>query len=120
MDKKANGVSGATLKKAIESRDGRTLSSFYADDATLRVVDRNNPPSKPREVKGKSAISRFWDDICSRAMTHHVEMSVAQDDRLAFSQACAYPDGMKVLCLAMCELKNGKIARQTIVQAWDE
>lgn len=120
MDTKTATVNGAALKRAIEARDGRMLSSFYADDALLRIVDRNNPPSKPREVKGKAAISAFWDDICGRAMTHNVETSVAEDGRIAFSQACAYPDGAKVLCLAMCELKGGKIARQTVVQAWDE
>ena len=117
---KTNPVTGAALKQAIEARDGRMLASFYADDALLQIVDRNNPPSKPREVKGRSAIGTFWDDICSRAMTHHVDTSVAQDNRIAFSQACAYPDGMKVLCLAICDLKGGKIARQTVVQAWDE
>jgi hypothetical protein len=115
-----NSVTGSALKQAIEASDGRMLSSFYADDATLRIVDRNNPPSKPREVKGRSAIMTFWDDICSRAMTHKVETSIENGKQLAFSQACAYPDGMKVLCFALCDLKGGKIARQTIVQAWDE
>lgn len=113
-------VDSAALKKAIESRDGRTLTSFYAADALLRIVDRNNPPSKPRDVKGKTAIGAFWDDICSRAMTHSVTTSIADGNQIAFSQACAYPDGIKVLCLALCELKDGKIARQTVVQAWDE
>jgi ketosteroid isomerase-like protein len=117
---KTDAVTGAAIKQAIESRDGRALASFYADDAVLRIVDRNNPPSKPREVKGRNAITTFWDDICSRAMTHRVETSVASGNQIAFSQACAYPDGMKVLCLAMCELNGGKIARQTVVQAWDE
>jgi ketosteroid isomerase-like protein len=117
---KTDAVTGAAIKQAIESRDGRALASFYADDALLRIVDRNNPPSKPREVKGRNAITTFWDDICSRAMTHRVETSVASGNQIAFSQACAYPDGMKVLCLAMCELNGGKIARQTVVQAWDE
>jgi hypothetical protein len=117
---KTKPVTGAAIKKAIESRDGRALSGFYTDDALLRIVDRNNPPSKPREVKGKAAIATFWDDICSRAMTHKVETSVADGDRLAFSQACAYPDGVKVLCLTLCELKGGRIAKQTVVQAWDE
>lgn len=120
MDIKTNSVTAAGLKNAIERRDGRTLSAFYADDALLRIIDHNNPPSKAREVKGKAAIGAFWDDICSRAMTHQVESSTTEGDRLAFSQACAYPDGTKVLCLAMCELKGGKIARQTVVQAWDE
>jgi len=120
MSTKTDAVTGATIKRAIEGRDGRMLASFYADDAVVRVVDRNNPPSRPREVRGKSAISGFWNDICSRAMTHEVAFTVAEGDRLAFSQACAYPDGAKVFCLAMVDLEGGKIARQTLVQAWDE
>jgi ketosteroid isomerase-like protein len=120
MATKANGVNGSAIRQAIESRDGRMLASFYADDAALRIVDRNNPPSRPREIKGRAAISAFWDDICSRAMTHKVDMSIAEGDRLAFTQACAYPDGARVYCMAMLELENGKIARQTVVQAWDE
>lgn len=115
-----NGVTGAALKRAIESRDAPMLSSFYADDAVVRVIDRNNPPSKPRVVRGRPAIATFFDDICSRAMTHEVTTSVADGNRLAFTQACAYPDGTKVFCAAMVELKGGKIAQQTVVQAWDE
>jgi ketosteroid isomerase-like protein len=113
-------VNGASIKKAIESRDGKMLSSFYADDALVRVIDRNNPPSKPREIRGRAAISTFWDDICSRAMTHKVDTTIAEGDRLAFTQACAYPDGTKVFCVATLDLKGGRIARQTVVQAWDE
>ena len=120
MDAKTNAVTGAGIKRAIETRDGRALTNFYTDDAVLQIVDRNNPPSKPREVKGKTAIGTFWDDICSRAMTHQIESSVVDANQLAFRQACAYPDGLKVLCMALCELKGGKIARQTVVQAWDE
>jgi ketosteroid isomerase-like protein len=116
----AKGVSGSAIKRAIESRDGRMLASFYADDAVVRVIDRNNPPSRPRAVRGKSAISAFWDDICSRNMNHEVAFTAAEGDRLAFSQACVYPDGAKVFCLAMLELEDGKIANQTLVQAWDE
>ena len=120
MATETDAVSGDAIKRAIEGRDGRTLASFYAEDAVLRVIDRNNPPSKPREVKGKSAIATFWDDVCSRAMTHKVDTSIAEGNRLAFTQACAYPDGAKVFCIAMLELKGGKISRQTVVQAWDE
>ena len=116
----ADTLTGAALKRAIETRDATALSSFYADDAIVRVVDRNNPPSKPRVVRGRPAIATFFDDICSRAMTHEVTSCVDDASRLAFTQACAYPDGTKVLCAAMAELKGGKIALQTIVQAWDE
>jgi ketosteroid isomerase-like protein len=117
---KSKSVTGAAIKRAIEGRDGRALASFYADDALVRIIDRNNPPSEPREIKGKSAITTFWDDICSRAMTHEVAQTIAEGDRLAFTQACTYPDGMKVYCVAMLDLKDGKIVRQTVVQAWDE
>jgi ketosteroid isomerase-like protein len=111
---------GAVIKRAIESRDAKMLSKLYADDATLRVIERNNPPSKPRDVRGRSAITTFWDDICSRAMVHQIEVNATEGDRLTFSQACVYPGGAKVFCVALVELSGGKIARQTIVQAWDE
>jgi ketosteroid isomerase-like protein len=117
---KTQTVDGTAIKKAIEGRDGKLLSSFYNDDAVVRVIDRNNPPSKPREIRGRAAISTFWDDICSRAMTHKVDTTIANGDSLAFTQACSYPDGTKVFAAAVLELKNGRIARQTVVQAWDE
>jgi ketosteroid isomerase-like protein len=120
MQTKTDAVTGAAIKRAIEGRDGHALASFYADDAVLRIVDRNNPPSRPCEVKGRSAIGTFWDDICSRAMTHKIETSITEGNRLAFTQACSYPDGARVFCVAMLELKGGKIAHQTVVQAWDE
>jgi ketosteroid isomerase-like protein len=120
MPAKASAVTGPAIKQAIESRDGRMLASFYADTATLRIVDRSNPPSKPREINGKDAISAYWEDICSRAMTHTVETTVTEGNRLAFSETCLYPDGAKVFCQAMLELEDGKIARQAVVQAWDE
>lgn len=113
-------VSSAGLKQAIEGRDGKMLSSFYADDAVLKVIDRNNPPSRPREIRGRDAITTFWDDVCGRAMTHDVDVTVSEGDRMAFTEACAYPDGTRVFCAAMLELKDGKIANETMVQAWDE
>jgi ketosteroid isomerase-like protein len=112
-------VSLAELKHAIEGRDAKALAAFYADDAQLRIIDQDNPPSKPRELKGKQAIASYFDDVCGRAMTHRVEAGVADGQTLAFTQACTYPDGAKVFCAAMLDLKDGKIIRQTAIQAWD-
>ena len=67
MTTKTAEVTGAAIKRAIEGRDGHALADFYADDAVVRIIDRNNPPSKPREVKGRSAIGTYWDDVGSRA-----------------------------------------------------
>ncbi len=107
------------LRRAIESRDGQTLTNFYADDAVLRVIDQNNPPSHPLEVTGRDAIAAYYADLCGRAMTHRVETAVAVSDRLAFTQACTYPEGGRVVCAAMLELRDGRIARHLAVQAWD-
>jgi hypothetical protein len=120
MTVKTQPLTGAAIKQAIEGRDGRMLASFYADDAVVRIIDRNNPPSKPCEIKGRMAIDKYWDDICGRAMTHKVENTVAEGNRLSFTQSCSYPDGAKVFCLSMLELRDGMITRQTAVQAWDE
>jgi ketosteroid isomerase-like protein len=108
------------LKQAIEGRDAKTLASFYAEDALVRVIDRDNPPSKPRELEGKAAIAAYYNDVCGRAMTHRIDSAVADGKTMAFTQACAYPDGTKVFCAVMLELNGGKIIRQTAVQAWDQ
>lgn len=117
---KTRAVTGPAIKHAIEARDGRELASFYADNAVTRIIDRNNPPSKPREIKGRGAISSFWDDICGRTMTHRVDVTLADGDQMAFTQACTYPDGAKVYCMSVLKLENGLIVDQTVVQAWDE
>ena len=116
---KSKPVTVAGLKRAIEGRKDSALAGLYADDAVVQVIDRDNPPSKPRNLQGKSAISSYFEDVCGRDMTHKVEAGVAVGNRLAFTQSCAYPDGTKVFCSAMVDLKGGKISRQVVVQAWD-
>jgi ketosteroid isomerase-like protein len=112
-------VSVAELKRAIEGRDAKALAAFYADDALLRIIDHDNPPSKPREFKGRQAIASYYNDVCGRAISHHIEAGLANGQALAFTQACTYPDGTKVFCAAMLDIEDGKIVRQTAVQAWD-
>ncbi|UDF29046.1 UNVERIFIED_ORG: nuclear transport factor 2 family protein [Roseateles sp. XES5] len=113
-------VDAATLKNAIETRDGRALAAFYAEDASIRIIDKQNPPSRPRELAGKTAISAFWDDVCSRDMEHKVDATVDSGNRIALTETCAYPDGTRVFCAAMIDIADGHIVRQTMIQAWDE
>ena len=116
---KSKPVTVAGLKRAIEGRKANALAGLYAEDAVVQVIDRDNPPSKPRNLQGRSAITAYFEDVCGRDMTHKVEAGLAVGNRLAFTQSCAYPDGTKVFCSAMIDLKGGKIARQVVVQAWD-
>jgi len=109
-----------TLRRATEQRNAELLVSLYADDAELRVVDRNRTPSSPLVLRGKQAIADFLKDICERDMTHRIEQQVVGDNHLAFLEACKYPDGCHVLCASVVDLRGGKIVRQVCVQAWDE
>lgn len=109
-----------TLRQGLEGRDVALIASLYADNAELRVVDRAHTPSSALELHGKEAIAAYYKDICDRDMTHHVDEAVADQDRLALTESCAYPDGTRVLCMAMMDLADGKIVRQTNMQTWDE
>ncbi len=91
-----------------------------ADDAQIRVVNKNTTPSSPFELRGKEAITEYLRDVCGRAMTHRIEGEVVGEERVAFNEACEYPDGTRVLCAATLEVSDGKIIRQVNVEAWDE
>ncbi|MFE4666909.1 nuclear transport factor 2 family protein [Streptomyces sp. NPDC056716] len=108
-----------TLRRGIEGNPN-TLLALYAGDAEVRVVDQVSGPSHPRVLHGRDEISAMLDDIYGRDMTHTLEDCVIQDDRAAFTESCEYPDGVRVLAESMLSLRDGRIARQTLIQAWDE
>lgn len=109
-----------TLRNAIENGDEATLVSLYSDGAELTIVDRNRTPSKPEVLSGKPAIAGYYHDVCARALTHKIEQAIVGSDGIAFTEACRYPDGLRVLSSNMLQLRDGKIARHSLVQAWDE
>ena len=101
------------MRRAIEGSDYEALVSFYADDAELRMVNKNSTPSSPMVLRGKEEISELLRDVCGRAMTHHVEDEIVGEKRVAFNEACEYPDGLKVLTASTLEVRDGMIVRQT-------
>jgi ketosteroid isomerase-like protein len=107
------------LKRALEQRDATAQLALYAEDAEVTLVDRINTPGTPRVLRGREEIRGWIEDICERDMTHRVEMQVVGDGGAAFTEACRYPDGTNVLCAAVLELRDGRIARELGVQAWD-
>jgi hypothetical protein len=114
------GLDFQTLRRAIEERDAETLVGFYADDAELRTVNKNTTPSSPRVLRGKEEISEYLRDVSGREMTHRVENEVVGENRIAFNEACEYPDGTRVLGAQTLEVRDGKISHHVIVEAWDE
>jgi hypothetical protein len=116
----SGGLDFETLRRAIEDRDAETLAGLYADDAEIHTVNRNTTPSSPSVLKGKEEITEYLRDVCGREMTHRVENEVIGEGRIAFMEACEYPDGTRVLGAGTLEVRDGKIARQVNVEAWDE
>ena len=105
---------------AIEHREAATQVGMYADAAVVTITDRINQPSAPRILHGRHEVAAWLDDVCGRAMSHHVQHVVSDRRGAAFSEACRYPDGTSVTCATVMELEDGQIVRQTVVQAWDE
>jgi len=118
--KAAGGLDFEGLRRAIEQSNFDSLMRFYAEDAELYSVNRNTPPSSPEVLRGKEAIAERLEDVCGRDMTHHIEDEVVGQDRIAFNEACEYPDGLKVLAAQTLEVRDGKIVRQVNIEAWDE
>jgi hypothetical protein len=108
------------LRRGIEERDAMTLLGLYAQDAELHVVDRNDQPSNPKIICGREAIGEYFADVCGRDMTHTIERLVVSENNAAFVQDCRYPSGARVRCIAVLDLKDGLITRQSGVQAWDD
>lgn len=108
------------LRRADEQKDVEALAGFYADDAEVRVVSKDNQPSSPFELRGKEAIAEFLEDVCGRATKSRIENEVIGEDRVAFNEACEYPDGTRALSATTLEVEDGKIVRQVTVEAWDE
>ncbi|WP_317446841.1 nuclear transport factor 2 family protein [Streptomyces collinus] len=108
------------LRRAVEGTTGNSLLALYADDAEIRIVDRNSQPSHPKVLHGRGQIAEMLDDIYSRDMTHRLDRCVVQGDHAAFTETCQYGDGTRVLAESMISLRDGKIAEQILIQAWDE
>jgi len=108
-----------TLSKAIESRDADGVLAWYADDATLTVLDKDHPPAAPLVLSGTGEIGAYYRDVCGRNIRHEVRGLLSTADGLAYTQHCRYPDGMGVVCATVATTRDGRIHRQTAIQVWD-
>jgi SnoaL-like domain len=108
------------FKRATEERDASTQLSMYAPEPTVSVVDPITQPRSPRVLQGREQVKAWIEEVASRDLTHTVGHTVEDEDGAAYMVSCRYPDGTNVLCATVLELEDGSIARQTVVQVWDE
>ena len=107
------------MQRGFEQHDLSTIVQCYADDAEVRIIDHDHPPSSPLHLSGRQEIENYYRDILSRDMEHRLSGGIGSGDSVAFAEECEYSDGTHVFASELCHLKDGRIHQQTIVQAWD-
>jgi SnoaL-like domain len=120
QQKTTSGLDFEALRRAAEHNDAEALANLYAEGAEVRIVNRETPPSSPHVLRGREQIAEFLRDVCGRDIKSRIEAEVIGEERIAFNEACQYPDGTRVLSATTLEVQDGKISRQVSVEAWDE
>src|SRR4051794_37948843 len=113
------GLDLAALRRAVEQRDAAAQAANYAPDAVIEAIDHEHPPSRPRVISGREAIAAHLAEVCARDMSHRVLTATGDAAHLAYQVACVYPDGTRVLCSTIADLRDGRIVAERLVQAWD-
>ena len=109
------------LRETLERSDIDAVMELFADDATMTTYSERSRPSSAEELRGKEAIGEVWREIERRNLTEKVTDAVVGDDRFAFALLCIYPTGERVFGTYICQLRDdGRIARVTGAEAWDE
>ena len=118
--KTTSGLDFEALRRVAEYKDAEALANLYAEGAEVLIVNRETPPSSPHVLRGREQIAEFLRGVCGRDIKSRIEAEVIGEERVAFNEACQYPDGTRVLSATTLEVQDGKIARQVSVEAWDE
>lgn len=110
----------AEYREALHAHDEQRLLGVYADDAVVVAYSERSRPSSPQRIEGRAEIDAWLTDVMSRNLTHTVTDELAAGDRFAFSETCVYPTGEHVVGTYVCRVRDGRIAEQVGVEAWDE
>ena len=117
--KDTNGLDFEAIRHAIERCDLDLMLGFYAEDATLSIVNAGAPQALPFELRGKAEIAKYLRAAFGQGASHRVEREVVGKSRVTFREACEYPDGSRVRVETTLELPNGKIVRHVDVVTQD-
>lgn len=109
----------ATFKRAYEEWDVQALLALYADDVELIQIDRDNPPSSPKERHGRDVLRGMLEHCAGAGVVATVQNTMADGRRGAATITCEFPGGRKVLANAILELEDGRIVRELDVLSGD-
>lgn len=117
--KSGRGPNFDALRLAIEQCDPDLVLRFYAEDAQLSIANAGSPQSPPFELRGKAEIAKHLRAVFGQETARRVEGEVVGEERVIFREACAYPDGSRVMVNTTLEVRDGKIVRQVEVVTKD-
>jgi ketosteroid isomerase-like protein len=107
------------FREAFERKDAGRWTEFYAEDAHWIEYKPSAPPRAPIRMIGKAQIKEFIEAVSRSDLEIAIADEVVDDERVAFSVTCTFPDGKRVYEQVIVQLRGGKVARQIDVEAWD-
>lgn len=108
------------LREHVAAGDTAAFGAMLADDIEWTVIDERTRPAAPAVIRGRDAIVAMIRDAQQRGIVTHVTDGFVAGDRAALQLTCTYPTGGLVVENALVEIRSGRIARWSGVQAWDE
>ena len=108
------------VRELVASGDADAFGALLADDVTWTVVDQRTPPAAPAVRHGRDDVVAMLRGAVDRGIVTHVTDGFTAGDRGALQLTCTYPTGEQVVEHALVEIRDGRIARWSGVQAWDE
>jgi hypothetical protein len=108
------------IKNAVQSGGAAGLIEYATSDVELTQIDQRTPPAAPARYTGRDALMALAEDLERRGIRMQVDDGFIAADRGALRMVCTYPDGNQVVEHTLLTLRDGKIARWSGVQAWDE
>jgi len=107
------------FKRACESQDIEAWTAFYAKDAEWIAYRHDAPPRAPSRVAGARQIGEFLRRVRATKVRLSIRDEVLGPTRAAFCVTCTLPSGDRVIENVIIHHRDGKIARQVDVEAWD-
>jgi SnoaL-like domain len=114
------GIDLDTLKRAVQHGGAAGLADYITDDVELTEIDQRTPPAAPSVHTGREALLTLAEDLERRGVTMSIEDGFISGNRGALRVICTHPDGKQAVEHTLLTLHDGKIARWSGVQAWDE
>jgi ketosteroid isomerase-like protein len=108
------------LRRVVAAGDFDAFGALLADGVEWIEIDERTRPAAPAVLRGRDAVVATLREAHARGLVTEITDAFGSGDRVALRLVCRYPSGGEVVCNAMLDVDDGRIARFSGVQAWDE